>query len=223
MIKRGSTIEFGLTFMMAILMLVFLISLSKIYIEVTYKRNDENDYVTVNVYTLKKLIFYTMQVPMVRIAEKAGDFKLQSTVSTAINQEKTDPIREEKLIKKRDHLVKKHPRKIRHTLQKFHYYSKRYCRIIDKLLKLIVCEKMFWKTKYGSEDAALTGTLVGGLWAFKSLLMNQLKRRIFSMGTLDIDVKPVFGSNQLEIDFQCIFSIRLGNVIKAFRSIYNIK
>lgn len=82
---------------------------------------------------------------------------------------------------------------------------------------------MFWKTKFGSEDAALTGALVGILWAFKSLLMNQLKRRIFSMGTLDIEVKPIFGSNQFEIDFQCIFSIRLGNVIKAFRSIYNIK
>ncbi len=215
--------EFGLTFIVATLIIVFLISLSKIYIEVTYKRNDENDYVAVNVYALKKLISYTMQVPMVRIVEKSGEFKLESTVRTAVSREKTDPIREEKLIKKTDQLVKKHPRKIRHTIQKFHHYSKKYCKIIEKLLKLIVCEKMFWKTKFGSEDAALTGALVGVLWAFKSLLMNQLKRRIFSMGALDIDVKPIFGSNQLEIDFQCIFSIRLGNVIKAFRSIYNIK
>ena len=223
MIKRGSTMEFGLTFIVATLIIVFLISLSKIYIEVTYKRNDENDYVAVNVYALKKLISYTMQVPMVRIVEKSGEFKLESTVRTAVSQEKTDPLRDEKMIKKTDQLVKKHPRKIKHTIQKFHHYTKRYCKIIEKLLKLVVCEKLYWKTKFGSEDAALTGALVGLLWAFKTLLMNQLKRRIFSTGTLDIEVKPIFGSNQFEIDFQCIFSIRLGNVIKAFRSIYNIK
>ena len=223
MIKRGSTMEFGLTFIVATLIMVFLISLSKIYIEVTYKRNDENDYVAVNVYALKKLISYTMQVPMVRIVEKSGEFKLESTVRTAVSQEKTDPLRDEKMIKKTDQIVKKHPRKIKHTIQKFHHYTKRYCKIIEKLLKLVVCEKLCWKTKFGSEDAALTGALVGLLWAFKTLIMNQLKRRIFSTGTLDIEVKPIFGSNQFEIDFQCIFSIRLGNVIKAFRSIYNIK
>lgn len=223
MIKRGSTMEFGLTFIVATLIIVLLISLSKIYIEVTYKRNDENDYVAVNVYALKKLISYTMQVPMVRIVEKSGEFKLESTVRTAVSQEKTDPLRDEKMIKKTDQLVKKHPRKIKHTIQKFHHYTKKYCKIIEKLLKLVVCEKLYWKTKFGSEDAALTGALVGLLWAFKTLLMNQLKRRIFSIGTLDIEVKPIFGSNQFEIDFQCIFSIRLGNVIKAFRSIYNIK
>ncbi|MCC5464375.1 DUF2953 domain-containing protein [Pelosinus baikalensis] len=215
--------EFGLTFIVATLIIVFLISFSKIYIEVTYKRNDENDYVAVNVYALKKLISYTMQVPMVRIVEKSGEFKLESTVRTAVSQEKTDPLRDEKMIKKTDQLVKKHPRKIKYTIQKFHHYTKKYCKIIEKLLKLVVCEKLYWKTKFGSEDAALTGALVGLLWAFKTLLMNQLKRRIFSIGTLDIEVKPIFGSNQFEIDFQCIFSIRLGNVIKAFRSIYNIK
>lgn len=92
--------EFGLTFIVATLIIVFLISLSKIYIEVTYKRNDENDYVAVNVYALKKLISYTMQVPMVRIVEKSGEFTLESTVRTAVSRKKTDPIREEKLIKK---------------------------------------------------------------------------------------------------------------------------
>jgi len=215
--------EFGLTFIVATLIVIFLISLSKIYIEVTYKRNDENDYVAVNVYALKKLISYTMQVPIVRIVEKSGEFKLESTVRTAVSQEKTELLRDEKMIKKTDQLVKKHPQKIKHTIQKFRQYTKKYCKIIEKLLKLVVCEKLCWKTKFGSEDAALTGTLVGLLWAFKTLLMNQLKRRIFSIGTLDIEVKPIFGSNQFEIDFQCIFSIRLGNVIKAFRSIYNIK
>ncbi len=223
MIKRGSTMEFGLTFIVAASIIVFLIFLSKIYIEVTYKRNDGNDYVAVNVYALKKLISYTMQVPMVRIVEKSDEFKLESTVRTAVSQEKTDSLRNEKMIKKTDQLIKEHPQKIKHIIQKFHHYTKKYCKIIEKILKLVVCEKLYWKTKFGSEDAALTGALVGLLWAFKTLLMNQFKRRIFSIGTLDIEVKPIFGSNQFEIDFQCIFSIRLGNVIKAFRSIYNIK
>ncbi|SFL80777.1 DUF2953 domain-containing protein [Pelosinus propionicus] len=215
--------EFGLTFIVATLIIIFLISLSKIYIEVEYKRNNENDYVAVNVYALKKLIFYTMQVPILRVVEKSGEYKLESTVRTAVSQEKLDPLRDEKRIKKTDQLVKEHPQKIRHTIQKFHHYTKHYCKIIEELLKLVVCEKLCWRTKFGSEDAALTGTFVGVLWFFKTLLTNHLKRKIFSIGTLDIEVNPFFGSDQLEIEFQCIFSIRLGNVIKAFRSIYNIK
>lgn len=215
--------EFWLALIIISSIFIYLLFLGRIYIEITYKRNKENDYISITVYSLRKLLHYTMQVPMIRILEDSEDIQLQAAVQTVKNYKNTNPNKEERFLNKTEKLVKAKPRKIKHILKKFHHYAKMYCAFIEKILKLVVCEKFYCKTKYGSEDAALTGIFVGLLWAFKSLLVNRLKRKVFTIKELDIEVNPIFGYNQLEVDFQCIFSIKLGNVIKAITSIYNIK
>lgn len=76
------------------------------------------------------------------------------------------------------------------------------------------------KTSYGSEDAAVTGKY--GLAYYGRLKRCYLliyKKVIFKTKPL-IHVNPIFGHTQLKVDFQCIFSIRLGNVITAMKSVY---
>lgn len=215
--------EFWLTSIIATITISYLLSICKIYIEIQYKRSSENDYILVNVYAMRKLIAYQMEVPIIKLSENKDIFWLESAIKAVQSQEKTPPKKEKRIIKKTTELFKNHPRKLKHMMREFHYYTRLYCNMIEKILKLVVCEKIYWRTRFGSEDAAVTGTIAGLLWAVKALLMSRLKRRIFLIGEPDIAVKPIFGYNQFDVDFQCIFSIRLGNVIKAIRSIYNIK
>ena len=215
--------EFWLTLIIANIIICYLLLISKIYIEIIYKRSSENDYILVDVYAMRRLIAYRMEVPIIKLAESKDVFWLESAIKAVQSQEKNHPKREERIMKKTTELFRNHPRKLRQKMKELYYYTRLYCKAIERILKLVVCEKIYWKTKFGSEDAAITGMITGLLWTCKALLMNRLKRRIFLIGEPDIAVKPIFGYNKFDVDFQCIFSIRLGNVIKAIRSIYNIK
>jgi c-di-AMP phosphodiesterase-like protein len=215
--------EFWLSLIIATITICYLLLISKIYIEIRYKRSSENDYILVSVYAMRRLITYKMEVPIIKISESKDVFWLESAIRAVQTQEKNHLKREDRIMKKTTTLFKNHPRKLRYMMKELHYYTRLYCKTLEKILKLVVCEKIYWKTRFGSEDAAVTGTITGLLWACKALLMNRLKRRIFLIGKPDIAVNPIFGCNQFDVDFQCIFSIRLGNVIKAIRSIYNIK
>jgi len=172
---------------------------------------------------MRRLIAYKMEVPIIKVSKSKDIFWLESAIRAVQYQEETQPKRDERIMKKTKAFFTNHPRNVRHVVKEIHNYTQLYCKIIEKVLKLVVCEKMYWKTKLGSEDAAITGAITGLLWACKSLLMSRLKKRIFLIVKPDIAVNPLWGNGRLEMDFQCIFSIRLGNVIKAIRSIYNIK
>jgi hypothetical protein len=215
--------EFWLALVIATIMICCLLFFSKIYINVTYKRNGANDYISVNVYTVKKLVAYEMEVPVIEIVENKGLSWLESTIKTVQDQDKTHRKREERFMKKTAKLYGKHPQKLGHAIKEFHYYTQMYCRVIDKVLMSATCERFYWKTMYGTEDAASTGIITGLLWAGKAFIINRLKKHILCVEKPIIAVTPIFGRNQFDVDFQCIFSIKLGNVIKTIKSIYNIK
>jgi len=215
--------EFGLALVIATIMICCLLFFSKIYIDVTYKRNGTNDYISVNVYTAKKLVSYKMEIPVIEFIKSEGVSWLESTIKTAQSQDKTYHKREERFIKKTAKLYSMYPGKLRYAIKEFHYYTQMYCSVINKVLKSATCERLYWKTVYGSEDAASTGIIIGLLWAGKALIINRLKRYVFFVAKPDIAISPTFGHNQFDVDFQCIFSIKLGNVIRTIKSIYNIK
>jgi hypothetical protein len=215
--------EFWLALVIATIMICCLLFFSKIYINVTYKRNGMNDYIAVNVYTVKKIVVYEMEVPAIELVESKGLSWLESTIKTVKSQDETHRKREERFMKKAAKLYSKHPKKLKHAIEEFYYYTQMYCRVIEKVLMSATCERFYWKTVYGSEDAASTGRIIGLLWAGKVFIINRLKRHVFCVEKPIIAVNPIFGRNQLDVDFQCIFSIRLGNVIKTIKSIYNIK
>jgi hypothetical protein len=215
--------EFWLGLVIAIILICCILLFSKIYINIIYKRNEANDYISVNVYTIKKFVSYEMEVPIIQLVESNGLSWLDSTIKTIHSHDRSHRNREERFMKKTAKLYSKHPSKLKSAIKEFHYYTQLYCRIIDKILMSVTCEKFYWKTVYGSEDAANTGIITGLLWAGKAFIINRLKRHIFCMEKPIIAVNPIFGHNHFDIDFQCIFSIKLGNVIKTIKSIYNIK
>jgi hypothetical protein len=215
--------EFWLALVIATIIICCLLLFSKIYIDVTYKRNGVNDYISVNVYTVKKLVAYQMEVPVIKLVESKGLSWIESTIKTVQSQDTTHRKREKRFMKKTAKIYSKHPKKLKYAIKELHYYTQMYCRVIDKVLQSAICEKFYWKTVYGSEDAANTGIVAGLLWTGKVFVINRLKRHIVCGEKPIIAVNPIFGRRQFDVDFQCIFSIRLGNVIKTIKSIYNIK
>ena len=215
--------ELWLMLLIAIIIISLLLLFSKIYIDIKYKRNGKNDYIKVDVSMLKRLLVYQMEVPIVEVDDNKSPFLIQSVLKTANDSDEVYKKKEKRLIDKMAKLYSKRPSKLRHAIHQINYFTHLYSKAIDKILRLIVCEKFYWKTVYGAEDAALTGIMAGLLWTGQTVLITQFKRRITLLGKPVIMLHPIFGCNQCEVDFQCIFSIRLGNVIKAIRSIYAIK
>lgn len=211
--------KFWLLFLVAYLSIGCLIFYTKIYINIKYKRSNEDDYISLNIYMFKKLVTYSMEIPIIDIVSRDDFLGFESTISTIQDEDKSDTRNNSY----KDTKSSKNIRRIRFFIRKIVSFTRVYCQIIDKILKSLICEKLYWRTVFGSEDAAITGIITGLLWTMKALVLKKLEGRIFYIGHPVISVNPMFGRSRFDVDFQCIFSIRLGNVIKAFRNIYDIK
>ncbi|MGM0471666.1 MAG: DUF2953 domain-containing protein, partial [Bacillota bacterium] len=89
-------------------------------------------------------------------------------------------------------------------------------RIISTLLLSIEgrCEKLVWRTKFGIKNPALTGVATGLLWIIKSNLYSFLHHRAAEVAKPKFAVLPNFNQvNELDVEFESIFSLRLGKII----------
>lgn len=214
------SMEFWIITILATLIISCLIFFIKIYINLKYYRDGSNDYIFVNVYIHRKILAYTMQIPII---EFDGSKWLDSKIETGKSQDKTNVKRKQRFVKKTVRFYMKYPGRFRRVARLFRSYARLYSQAMDNFTQSFHCEQLYWKTVYGSEDAALTGIGVGVLWAIKALMITRLKRKVVVIENPIISVNPVFGDNRFNVDFQCIFSIRLGNVINAIRMLNNIK
>jgi len=202
---------------------MYLLFYSKIIIQLQYQRDGSDDYIAVNVYIFKKLLTYNMKVPIIEIGDSKNLFWLNSKIQTAHGQDKTHSKREQRFVKKMVKFYILHPRKLSRIIGDFRHYIRLYYAMKQRIAKTLHCEQLQWKTIFGSEDAGLTGLGTGVLWTVKALIITRLQKQISVIQKPIINVKPIFGQNSFKVDFQCIFSIRFGNVIKAMTIWYSNK
>ncbi|MBC8016865.1 MAG: DUF2953 domain-containing protein [Sporomusaceae bacterium] len=215
--------EFGLTIVAAQILIIGLLWYIKIYIVFTYQRDHSNDHMAVSIYALRKILVYSIQIPVIKITGIENAFWLESKVQTGPSQGKTHTKREQRFVKKTIVMCIKNPQKIGRVIRRFRSFMDLYCNILDEIISKLCCEQLQWKTVYGSEDAAITGIGTGFFWTLKGLMIARLKKHVMLAQDPIISVCPIFGQNSLKVDFQCIFSIRLGNVINAMRVFYKVK
>ena len=200
--------------------LISLLLYCKIYIKLNYQRNGSNDYIAVDVYCYRRLLTYSMQVPVIEITDSKNSLWLKSKIKAGQSQDETHIKREQRFIKKTVNFYMLHPKRLKRVVRLARYYARLYCNVMNKFIKSMHCEKLQWKTIYGSEDAEQTGIVTGMLWTVKELMITRLKNRVIVTKNPIINVNPLYGQNSFIVDFQCIFSIRLGNVINAMRILY---
>lgn len=85
----------------------------------------------------------------------------------------------------------------------------------------VIKEKVRWRkfslvTEVGLEDAAGTGMVVGGIWSLAGLAYSALRAPLWRDGRqFRVEVWPVFDRKVLKLEVQCIFSLRIGDIIYA--------
>ncbi|HBF36191.1 MAG TPA: hypothetical protein DDW50_02600 [Firmicutes bacterium] len=75
--------------------------------------------------------------------------------------------------------------------------------------------KFTWITRIGTGNPVSTATIYGVLWGVKSSLLSYLYRKEKLVGTPDIQVIPDFQTTRLDLNFDCIFKVKLGYIIIA--------
>jgi hypothetical protein len=192
----------------------YLVLQVKIYIELAYQRQREDDKLTIKVRVLPRAV-YTLEVPFLQLEKQTDIPWIKSELDTSQGKTQTNIRREQKFLKNLANIYLWHPRHWRKLIREFDFYRKIYNTLLDKLLSKTTCEFFSWHTTYGCDDAAVTGLSIGALWALKTALMQKMQHRLRFTHKPKLQVTPAFGRNSFEVDLKCIFSIRLGNVINV--------
>lgn len=215
--------ETGLIFVLAEVIVGYVVSRLVIYIDFRYYRAGSDDSLEVDIFLFNKVLLYRMKVPLIKMINDDGVPWIETKVITKDGMETADTKREQRFTRNALRLYLFHPRRLWHMLKAFRYYMRIYRRFMIKLVESITCERFYWKTTYGSEDADVTGYMVGMLWAVKGTTVTGLKRRFPFSSEPVVKVKPIFGKSCFEVNFRCIFSLRLGKVINASTAIFILK
>lgn len=90
-----------------------------------------------------------------------------------------------------------------------------YIRVINELENRGRFTRFQWQTAVGSKNPAYAAWLVGGLWAIKGEILGLLQTRYRFQGRPGISVQPAFGRDVLDTKVDCIFQVKLGQIILA--------
>ncbi len=87
--------------------------------------------------------------------------------------------------------------------------------VIDDVLNLLTIKKWVWNLEVGVGDAALTGWMVGFLYALTGIFTSFLYTKIRFQSLPMTTVIPCFHQSVLRTDLYCIVKSRLGKAIYA--------
>lgn len=215
--------ETGLILILAEVIVGYAVSRLIVYIDFRYHRAGTDDNLEVDIFLFNKLLLYKMEVPLMKMINDDGVLWLETKITTNGGMETADSKREQRFTRNTLRLYLLHPRHLWRMIKAFRYYVHIYRKIVIKLVESITCERLYWTTTYGSEDAATTGYMAGMLWAVKGTTVTGLKRHFPFTSEPVVKVNPIFGKSCFEVDFRCIFSLRLGKIINASTVIFNLK
>jgi hypothetical protein len=170
---------------------------------------------------LKHLLSYQLKVPIIQLIERNHLLWLESAMETKEQDgDETHVKREQRFLKE---AMPIYPREMQQIIGLSRYYARIYRSFMNRIIMAIHCEQLHWKISYGSKDAAITGIMAGVFRSVQAMIIGRLRNRVTFISRPVVQVRPIFGKTQLETDFGCIFSIRLGKVITAMKSIFYSK
>ncbi len=205
-----------LLFLTTVVIFLLLLSRVNLYIDMHFCRRKDDDFVEVTVYSLKKLLIYTLKIPAIEIIQHNNLPWISSEIkTTSRSKTKTDIDREQLFIKRTviDFIYK--PQRFVRLLRASRKFFRVYQHYTKRLTHEMHCERLDITAVYGFEDAAFTGFLQGILASMIAIMLKSMHNRLVMDSNPAIKLVPVYGDNHLEVEVRCIFRIRLGNVISA--------
>jgi len=214
-------LNIGLTVLLAAVLLGYTFSRIKIRICLQYHRQGIDDLLSVDVYLLNRLLAYRIEVPVIKLTKDSGQSKRDEKSELTKPDVDNHAENEDKYVVNPVDIYLHHPKKWRQIVHEIKYFIRVYRKFARHLQRNMTCEKFYWRTRFGNDDAALTSMIVGAFWAIKSEILVLLRRRLKFVARPEIKVTPVYNGAAFEVSFQCIFAIRVGNVINAMFSLVN--
>lgn len=87
---------------------------------------------------------------------------------------------------------------------------------IDYLRSIRRFERLEWKTHVGTGSAASTALAVGALWSVQGIFLATVSPRFAANQLPDVTVVPHWDDACFDTRFDCIFRMRLGEIILAW-------
>lgn len=218
----GRSVETWLASWLAVTLLLLALARLKLFVSLSYRRRGRDDHFAVDVYALKKLIYYHLEVPLTRIARRDGLPWPETVVDTPRGRTETHARAEQRFVRTTWRIFRHHPRHWHRLLRQMRFYARLYKQAVAGILGATTCEKLSWRTGIGTGDAALTGLAVGLAWQFNGLTYAFMQRRLNSVPRPSFRVQSSYRRDGVEIELECIFSIRLGNVINAVTTVIRL-
>lgn len=202
----GLAVSAGLVFLFAA------VSLVPVYIDLRITKNNRDDEVLIAMRTVWGLVYHEFRIPIISV-HKANPYDATITLKSEqreskgqrkINQRRSLSLRN--LINPRSKHKKPffHKSKIRSRKEFIRY-----------LIRHTQLEHFHWTTKIGTKDPALTGMLVGALWAAKGVVISKVNSLLSVPADYSVNITPVYGSKLLHTDFTCILRTSLSHIIVA--------
>ncbi|OZT12338.1 hypothetical protein CHN50_12640 [Priestia aryabhattai] len=186
-----------------LLVLVFIVMVTKITVYIDLRHAKDNDYYRVTFMAWFKLIRYTYEIPVV---------KVQKDSKTLLVEEKSGAGENTNKDKWKDYSVEDGLNLLEDAKQ-FLEHVVGFHTIFQKFLNRVAVKNLKWHTRVGLGDAALSAILVGVVWSAKSGVVHLLDRYMRLKNPPTMTVVPVFQQMWSETIFQCIISFRLGQAI----------
>jgi hypothetical protein len=186
------------------------IFIMKIKIVADYVRNENDDNISISLYTLKGIFKYKYDIPLVDLGQKSVKFKLVKEMGRKDKKldEKTQRL---KLIEILDKYV---------FVKGYYDFNKELIIKLKKYLKFrLVLDEFHLQIKEGTGNACLTGLLCGVFWSLAGVLTSFLSNSIETKKKY-VSIEPDFNAMVFIVDFYCIFRIKLVHIIVLVMKFY---
>jgi hypothetical protein len=187
----------------AIILLTFVIVITKVNIGVEYRHNQDDDLLEVKV-SLWRMRIYTFSAPVIKLDDDSASLIVEEEQKIGkMESKKKKPITPE--------LILEDLRWLRDFLNHVVGLHK----IVRSFLKKVRVNRITWHSDIGVGDAAYTAQLVGAIWALKGsiigLIANSMRMKFMPKLSIDPHFQTVVSHTYLS----CMFSFRIGQAIVA--------
>lgn len=213
--KGGGQHSSSMTILIALLAFAVLLFWLPLTFEIFYHKDRENDLLICSLRLTAVWQLYRLEIPSVY-----SNFSILGNKMFALETEMPNSLGNTEEHKVEISKPLKLLSDVWPTLQIIYTQFKKIYAKINKVnrdfFRTISCEELTWHTAIGLPDAALTAISTGFLWNLKNLVFNNLHNNVrVAFNKPSFEVKPVFNSKCFDVNFKCIFAVRLGNIIFA--------
>ncbi|OEF97248.1 hypothetical protein BHF71_03685 [Vulcanibacillus modesticaldus] len=187
-----------------ILLLIILLIFSEVKIHILYKKDQNNDFMEVNLWFLYRLIHIKKKISLIDADAKDRGIKYKS--STNVNSVPKPETKKERITVEK---IIDWNKKFKHLLKRVHNLKKE----VNAFLKHVKIDLFIWESKIGTGDAMETGIVTGVVWGLKGYILGLVSKYTVVKSLPFLDVKPIFTNKIYHSRFECILRFRIGYLI----------